>query len=191
MLDNGSQVTLYDSAGNEVAAPPVGSYLLPISIRQTAASEAGVTVWSMRNGATYTCNVKSIHLVMGFDGTASLGAVELSYCIQRFSTATPSGGTALTAIKKRSADGASSIADARYLDTGLTVTSVVFETDAIVLGLPGTATGICVPFNIPLEIPGQKYGTFDLAVNEGLCIRLKTAAIVGQELSGFIQWDER
>jgi len=185
-----ARVTLYDSAGNEVNSPPVGSYILPVNIRQTAATAANATVWAMRNGATRTVFIREINLSLGFDGTAA-ATTTCRYGFQRFTAATPTAGTALTAIKRRAAYDVSTIADARFVDTGLTTTSVVFETDFAVIGLPISVTSVNRSVCITFEGAGERYDSFELAPNAGLAIRLNVAAVIGLSLNGFISWDER
>lgn len=186
-----ARVTLYDSAGNKLLLDtPTGAYMLPVNIRQSAATAANATVWAMRNGATKVMSIRRLRLAMMFDGTAA-ATTTLKYTIQRFSAATPTAGTALTVIKKRSSYGASTVADARFLDTGLTTTSVTFETDAHILALPISVTSGNAFYDIQFGRANEPYGDFELAVNEGLCIRLLNTAVVGQGLVGGVEWDER
>lgn len=184
-----SRVTLYDSLGNEINAQPSGAYMLPVNIRQTAASAAGLVVWAMRNGSTKTVLVRRMPLVMAFDGTAA-ALTTPRYALQRFTTATPTGGTVLTAIKKRTTYPTSAIADARFLDSGLTTTGMTFETDAAIFGLPIAVTNAAIRYDLTSEM-GQRYDSFELGANEGLCIRLNTATVIGVSLLGYVAWDEK
>lgn len=185
-----ARVTIYDSAGFEVQAPPVGVYLLPVNVRQTAATAANSVVWAMRNGASRTLTVKQINVTVDFDGTLA-ALTTPRYGVQRFTIAAPTGGTALVPIKKRSTYSASTVADARFLDTGLTLGAMVFETDAMVFGVTASVTGgnSLRPFDF--TVSGERHSGFELAPNEGLCIRLNTAAVIGVSLTGFVGWDER
>lgn len=172
---------------NDRRVQPVGAYMLPIFIRQTAATAGGATVWAMRNGGALKAFLRRIFLVASFDGTAA--ASHSQWEIERFSAATPTTGTALTIVKKKSAGIASTVADARFLDTGLSVTSVVFESPFIWVGNPrqnGATSEFVFPYNRDLE--DQEDFTLDL--NEGLAIRLTTAAVIGDSIRGYIEWDE-
>src|SRR3990167_1796754 len=112
-----ARVTLYDSSGNELQKPPAGGYLLPIRVRQTAATASG-TVWSMRAlTAGKKVYVRRIVVNCMFDGTAAASTSQ--YNLLRFRTATPTAGTALTVVKRDTADPTSIVTDARFLDTGL------------------------------------------------------------------------
>lgn len=181
--------TLYDPSGNALHPVPVGAYALPVNIRFTAAIAAASTVWTVRNGTTYPMYITRIYLEVGFDGTPA--ASTQYYELRRFTTATPSGETALTAIKKKSSYGASTIADARETDSvssaALTVTSVVFETAFAVLANPrqNGATNI-----LRLEFVPWSGNPFVLAVNEGLCIQIINASVIGDSIAGTVEWYE-
>src|SRR5579859_81632 len=137
-----AHVTAFDSAGNEIDKPSVGSYLAQINVRQTAATALGNVVWAMRNpvGSTITAYIRHLNLTVAFDGTAA-AATTVRYELERFSAATPTGGTALTIVKKRNSYGASGITDIRFLDTGLTTTGLVFEAPFVVVGTPISVSG--------------------------------------------------
>lgn len=182
--------SLYDSAGNLVTYAPTGAYVLPINIRQTAATAAAATVWAMRyvTGALVV-KLKKIRLSIGFDGTAAAGT-SLGYQLMRFSAATPTAGTAITVIKKRTAYAGSVVTDARFLDTGLTVAGVVFETAFDINKIPASVTGVTQTMFIDFVEPANRFGEFDLASGEGLAIQLERTAIVGQTLDGYVEWVE-
>ena len=183
------RATLYDAAGNALIPAPSGSFMLPINVRQTAASAAASTVWTVRNGASKTMRLRRLFAAVVFDGTAA-AATTLKYALQRFSAATPTGGTALTAVKKRTTYSASTIADARFLDTGLTTTGVTFETDAAILPIAVSVTAQTAVMDVYFERTAELHSTFELAANEGLALRLNTAAVIGMGIDGFLEWDE-
>lgn len=184
-----ARVTLYNSLGEEQSEAGELAFYLPVYIRQTTTTGAGTatgTVWAMRNGATKVIELKKFMLTLGFDGTAA-AATSRSYSIARFSAAAPTGGTSILAniVKQSTAQTASTIADARYLDTGLTPGAMVFEAPFATIEIPISVTGGVVPFNIDF---GDKYPK--LLANEGICIYLEQTATAGQTISGMIQWDE-
>lgn len=184
-----ARVTQYDTSGNTVFyAAPVGAYLLPIQVRQTAATSAASTIWAMRNSTTISVYIKKIVVNTSFDGTpaASTGA----YNFLRFNTATPTTGTALTVVKKSNSYGASNVTDARFLDTGLSVTSVVFETSFMQVGVARQNGSTQVMQSI-FDLSGYRNQPFILAPSEGLCIQLNVTAVIGDSIAGYVEWDER
>lgn len=159
-------------------------YSLPVSVRQSATTSSGSTVWAMRNAAASVkiVTIEQIKLRCTFDAGTPLTRKTLTYEIKRFSTATPSGGTALTPILLDTLGASTAVTDARVLDTGLTMTSVVLETASDVIACPAVE-GASVEFlnNMP----------FKLGAGEGLAITLGSNALVGQGVSGNIVWAER
>lgn len=161
-------------------------YSANVNIRQTAATTAGNTVWAMRNPAASTVSlvIEKISLKMDFDSTDPVSAKLLRYGFYRFSTATPSGGTTITAIKASNLAAASG-ADIRFADTGLTTTSVVFESAPFAVVACPAVKGTVVYYE-----RGDVYTK--LAAGEGLAIRLETVdATIGQGLTGEIVWSIR
>lgn len=184
---NAARATGYDSAGTELLPPPTGVYMLPFGIRYSAALAAAGKVWAMRNGSTKTVYITRIQLSASFDGTGA--ATTVIYQFMRFSTATPTGGNAQTVIKKNSSYPASAIADAR-LTTGaalLTVTSVVFESPFADLGCQHQIGGNSI---LDLNFGEHPSRCFVLGANEGLAINLLTATVIGDAMSGVIEWYE-
>lgn len=162
---------------------PTNQYCAPVRIRQNAATASGGTVWAMRfsSSATRKFYLQSMHLTATFDAATPLGRSLQSYDIMGFSNATPTSGTAITVV---SMDGgaASSVTDARFLDTGLTTTSVSFGTAFSTISVPA-AEGAVSPYvrdSVGLA----------LSAGQGLAIRLNGAAVVGQGLSGEVCWLE-
>lgn len=186
------RATLYDSAGFEVRKPGT-SYLLPINLVFDNAMGAGETVWAMRyvTGAL-TVKIRRIRLVAGFNGTAA-AATSVAWRFKRFDSATPTGGTAITVVKKRTAYAGSVVTDARFDSTGttgLTVAGLVFGSEWHVISLPASVTNGVVSQTIDLVLPGERFGEFDLASGEGLAIQMDTASIAGNTLTGSVEWDE-
>lgn len=160
-------------------------YSAPVNIRQTALTSAGATVWAIRSAiaATVVVHIKQIDLILGFDSSTPAMRGTFRYDFVRFSTATPTGGTAISVAQMYSGTTGTQIADARFLDTGLITTGVVFNPPFLTVGCPTTdATAVFYQRNnIPVLLgPG-----------EGLCIRLNVLATIGQSLTGEIIWAER
>lgn len=179
-----------DDQGGLVNEVPDGSYLLPVQVRQTATTAANATVFAMRNtSSAKTCFIKKIHLVAAFDGTAAASTSRYELC--RFSAATPTAGTAITVIKKKSSYSASNVTDARFVDTGLTTTSVTFEMAFAFVAAQRQVSATSV-YTIDFNMGGDEaYDDFTLAPGEGLCIRLGVTAVIGDSITGYVEWDER
>lgn len=161
-------------------------YSFPFAIRQSAATAANSSVLSMRNAAasTRTVFIENMTINMDFNAATPVTRTLQTYVFQRFTTATPTGGTALTAGKRDSADAASQVTDIRFLDTGLTTAGVVFDTNSI--------TGIACPtFGTFGQFMDEGNVAIKLLPGEGLIVRLGVVAVVGQEISGIIRWSER
>lgn len=186
-----------DTAGNPVNPIPTGSYMLPFGYRHSAATTAGQTIFAMRNtsGGSVVARIRRIMAILAFDGTAA-AATSMRYAFMRFSTVTPSGGTAVHAniAKKRSSYGTSVIGDARYrVDnaSGLTVTGVAFESPFATLMLPISVTSGNLVVPLQFVIPNQNHSLLELAPGEGLAIQVDTTnAVIGLSLGGNIEWDE-
>lgn len=162
-----------------------GYYCVPVQIRQSAASAANTTVFTIRNPAasTKTVVIESMNLIGTFDSGTPITRTLLRYSLHRFSTATPTGGTAETVIKLNNSNAATQVTDVRFLDTGLTTTGVVFENPFSIIGIPAT-DGAIVQYK-------KETTPLILAPGEGFCIRLNVAAVIGQGISGEIAWSER
>jgi len=159
-------------------------YSAPINVRQTAATASGATVWAMRNPAasTKTVYIERIEMLLGFDMGTPIGRSLQRYDLVRFSAATPSAGSAITVVPADSSASASAVTSVRFLDTGLTTTSVVFENPMATISCPAT------------DQTTTKYKRFvpiKLSAGEGLCFRLNVAAVNGQSMAGEIIWSER
>lgn len=160
-------------------------YSLPVNIRQSTTTAANTTVWAMRNasGSPKQVVIEKIQLSMAFDAGTPLGRSLQRYEVRRFNTATPTGGTALTPVQMDLLAPATVVTDARAVDTGLSVTSVVFDNSFFVISCPATDATVVqyVRTGIPMK----------LAAGEGLAIRLNVAAVAGQSICGEVTWSER
>jgi len=154
-----------------------------INVRQTGTTSADEPVWAARHSATSTklITITKIYCAVSFDGTAA--ASTSRYSIERFQAATHTGGTAITAALKGSGQAATQMTDIRFLDTGLTDTSVTLLGEFAIIGCPRGATGQSVPFVLMRPIV--------LNPGEGLQITLQAAAVIGDGLGGYVEWDEQ
>lgn len=182
-------VTLYDSGGAEIHPVPSASFMAPINIRQTATTAAQSTVWYLNAAGALGLYIRRLVLQVGFDGTAAASTVR--YDLLRYGTAVCSGGIAITPIKKSTANATATTATAGFADTGVTVTSVVFETAFATLACPISVTSRSSVYPINLVTPAQRFGEIVIASGQGLAIQLTVTAVVGQTITGYVEWDEK
>lgn len=170
----------------------VRGYQLPIFIRQTAASIAGVVVWSMRNLGPGTQRrplyLRRFQVNVMFDGTPA--ASQAQYQLKRFRTATPTAGTAVTVVKQNTDDGATVVTDARFLDTGLTVAGVVSDAPIMTMGGPRALGSTWYGREWPGMLSAQGSGALIIKPDDGLLIDLGQAAVIGDGIQGWMEWDE-
>jgi len=169
-------------------------YFANILLRHTVADAAGSAVWAMHVPATSrkALILKRILPRIGFDGTAA--AAHVGYDFWRFTGADPTTGTTVPRIKGKSTYPNSVIADANIQQKSgvLTLTGVVFEAGPFAaLIIPVGMTGIEGSENLAFSEDEPK--ALHLKPGEGLAIRVAAgfAAVIGQSLSGFVEWDER
>lgn len=161
-------------------------YVAPINMRATGGVAANSTIWSIRAGGTTPLNIRRIVLFAAFDGTAASSSA--IYELMRFDTATPSGGTPITAVPLDLGSAASTAANIQQSPTmaALTVTGVNFHTPLM--------TGAACPRGATGSVVAEEYAFEEapivLRANEGLAIQISAAAVAGDVLGGFIEWEE-
>jgi hypothetical protein len=158
-----------------------GNMIVPVGLvgRQTGTPAADSVIWAIRNTGTLAWRLRRLHLCATFDGTAA--ATTALYRLGRLAAATPSGGTAIVPIL-RSADETLPTYDAREAVAGLTVTNVTFDAGAIVLACQRQVSASnALDIGLPTSMV--------IAAGAGLCIRLSAAAVVGDCLAGFVEFD--
>lgn len=131
---------------------------------------AGSTVFAMRHAAAPTRDVYVTGIQAQFAATVAFTtASQQLFALERFSTATPSGGTAYTGMKHDTGSAASGLGDIRAATTAaLTVTSVVFDGNTV--PLLGTASPV-VSSTIVGPYLDFSQSPIRLRAGEGLCIR--------------------
>ena len=182
---NAFPVQLYDASGNAITQPYLGEYYLAQSIPQfTAALAANTAVWAIRNGATRKMKLIITEATMGFAGTAAASSMQMS--IRRFTTATPTGGTALTTLvtPEDSAMSATTIADARCATAaaGLTTTGAVIGNPIFVGVVPRSVTGAVFNFEMSRDLV--------LNPNEGVLVQYDTVGVIGDVVGITMYWGE-
>lgn len=195
-----ARVTLYDTGGLALS-PAYSIFMAPIHCVPSGTLSNGQTYWSMRNTGTKTVFLRGMTLNLSFaTASATVTATRSHYEFCRFATATPTAGTAVTVVKRRNSDPATSVGDVRFLATGLTTTGATFETASLIVAINNvnastTVVGghICVTQQIDLTNGGEE-GRIVLAPGEGFCIRANSTwglPSVGSAIIGSIWWDER
>lgn len=153
-----------------------------------AALAANTTLMAMRNGATKTVYINRLRLSFtpATVGTSALVAGSIAW--QRFTTATPTLGTARTVAKKRTSYATSTIADVRDSNAALTVTGVVFSDIFAEIKIPLMTTGGLLICDLHLD----DNDPIILQANEGICLRTTVACPATQtwQYSYAIEWHE-
>lgn len=201
-----ARVTLYDSLGRELIPVPTGEYMSYIETRHTGAAAAGSTIWNFRGPPTSKAYIRKISGAIGFDGTALTTSGTLRYGFYLGTgAASPTGGTARTAIKKSSTFGAATAVDIRndLTGAGLTTAGITYATDPFrVIGLPvfsiltatvatNSSSGTYIPFEMNFSNAGERDSRLIIASAEHVAIRVQTvAAIIGLTCMGWIEWAE-
>lgn len=173
----------YNAAGQPTfeATNWTGIYATRIEIVPSTLT-TGTTYFTMRNTGARTVSLVSFEVQGSFTGTAA--ASRSVFEIGRFTTATPTGGTALTPVKLRTSYGTSSVGDMRFAPGGLTTTNVVFESPVALIPIANQLT-----WNLLFDLNASVAG-FELATNEGFYIRANTAIVSGAALHGHLLWAE-
>jgi hypothetical protein len=188
---------LYDSNGNAIfPVAPTGAYLSNINVRHTAADVTASVVWAMTNpsGSGKSVYIRNIRGRVTFDGTA-VAATSLGYEFIRYSgNVSPTTGTTVPRIKKKTTQGASVVQDINIQQKSgiLTLASAVFEAAPFnVVRLPIAVTNGIASFDLDFAVAGLPYEGVEILAGEGLAIRLNTAAVIGLAIAGSVEWEER
>lgn len=160
-------------------------YLSRINVRHTSATAANSLVWALTNPSASAKSVfiETIHAAVSFEEITLLTAATLRYDLLRFSSGTPTGGSALSPVKCLNSNPTSAVTDIRSAAAGLTSGGIVRETAWAVIGCPGVQ-GCLREFVF-------KEAAFVLAPGEGFGFSLNVTAAAGLVLSGFVLWGER
>lgn len=174
---------LVDASGRKIASGENYSVLVDLAPATTLTD--GTSYFFMKTTGAKTALIRKVELTASFTGTAA--ASVSSYRIERFTGTTPTGGTALTPVKKKNTYSASTIT-AGFLNTGLTTSGTTIEPSFVRLShMNQLAT-------VPIDLNFTEFGEgsyFCLDVGEGLLIRANGALVAGTRLTGAIFWAER
>jgi len=140
-----------------------------------AALAASTVLASLRHGTSATTNLYLTRLRVTINPStvgASAG-IPGQIAWQRFTAATPSGGTARTPARKDLSTGsATQVADVRDNNAALTVTGVNFGDVCVIHPIPNFTTGGAVEFITDLD----EDEWIRLAAADGICLRTQVAA---------------
>ncbi len=174
----------YEPSGAARRVAPVGAYMVPLNIDMTVAVAATNLVWALTNNGTKNVYVTRLCLHTGFAGTAAV--TQALWELLRFTAGPPTGGTAITVIKKKTTYPASSVGDVRVNGgAALTLGTAVLDTAFLQLS---TARQLQAGNDLVLSLEEQE--RILIAPGEGLGFALGVAAVVGDFVAGSIHWIE-
>ena len=162
-----ARVTPYTTLGNEVY-PAANQFIVAGNAAAVVAASLGAdtTLMSMRNGSSKSLYITRLKLHLAVATIGANGGVPGSIGWMRFSTATPTGGTARYPAAKN-LKYFSTVSDVRDSNAALTVTSVVFGGVLAQTVIPNMTGGAPSPawdipmFEDPIIIPADG----------GICLR--------------------
>jgi hypothetical protein len=188
------RVSDYDDAGNSLVPAELFRGSVAIVVRQSTNTSAGACVWGLRNSSsTRTINVDRLLVSYSFDGTGATTNMRYEF-IKGTGVTAFSGGSVVTPSSYKTSL-ASTAADTRVLDTGLTTTGITAGATLAVSGwnrLTGSATqsgtfsGV---FTVLDQVVGL--GPLELAQNEILCLRQLATSVAGDTVLGSATFIER
>ena len=181
---NALPVTVYRIDGSELEQTFLAEFYASVNIPQfTAALAANSAIFAIRNGTTRRVKLSLAEISLGFAGTAAASTMQLS--IRRFTTATPTSGSAVTIVQEDTANAtATSIVDARCATAAaaLTTTGVVVSAPIFVALCPRSVTGAVFNYEMQRDLV--------LNVNEGLIVQYDTAGVIGDAVAVTCYWGE-
>lgn len=175
--------------------PAAGGFYTVAGVSGTAAIAAALasdtTLMSMRMApaSTRKAYITKVRIQMATLTAGAAGGVPSVLGIQRFATATPTGGTARTVQLLGPTKGsASDITDVRDNNAALTVTSVVFGQEAGWSITPTNGVGVSL-----LEWIFEPVAPLELGAGDGICLRTRRVgpATATWNFSYTVHWFER
>jgi hypothetical protein len=159
------------------------SYAISLDIVPTTLAD-GTVYWAMRNNGTRTIYLKRVSLQQGFTGVAA--ASRSSFNLLRF-TGSPSGGATMPSVKKISTQPTAGVLTAAA--AGLTSSGMTF--DAGIFHRVSSPNQLNTQTNVDMDYGTNEAAQFNLAPNEGICLRASGPVVSGVFISGSIGWHER
>lgn len=171
-------------------------YYLPIAVRQTAATASTAVVWEILNppSSLRRVHLRRLFVNVMFDGTSA--ASQSQYQLSRFRSTTPAAGSAQTVVKQIVSDatvGKDSVVTSRFLDTGLTVAGIAVDAPGASFGAPRTQGASCqynMDYPAAEAVGDTLKGQLVLEPGDGLALVLGVAAVIGDGIQGWVEWDE-
>jgi hypothetical protein len=191
-----ARIAPYNSAGADPFVTPLGSYSLQIPMTPFAATviSAGNYCFALQNGWAARMRFRSMEFLSAFNGVAEATTSKFHLCKFYGGGGTFTLGTNIFPAPKRGAYPPSSIWDSRYIlstAAGLTAPGgLQIGQPFAVFGAPRSANNLLASSGNRFVMKFQPGSPFDLDPGEGLAIRCNVAAVAGDSLVGFIEWDE-
>lgn len=207
--NNGAHVTPYNSGGSELGTagnpivitpvnppphPATGGFYSVCGYTGTIAAgiAANTSLMSMRfsSSSTRIAYVKKMRVDIAVITVGATGLIPTPFGLQRFTSATPSGGSAFTpANLNESLDSATDMTDVRANASALTVTSVVFGSviDQVAVPVFISGSGPAYTWNIQPTYP------IVLQAGDGLALRIQSVGPATQTwmFSFVAEWEEK
>lgn len=192
MISSGGVTRIIDSNNQEVyyPEPAIGRFVLPINVYQGNTTPVnGSCVWMMYNSGSSDVYVRHLHLISLYAGATVSGQV-VKYMLCKFSGSEILGGnTSFIPVPKIGNSGSSVTCKQDTAGQALSTGSVSFGNDFLVVGIAAAnAAGNYMSHRYDLadeRDPGLK-----LLPGEGMTIRLGNQSVVGQGISGMIEFGE-
>jgi hypothetical protein len=139
------------------------------AIAATLATDTSLMTARFAAASTRKAYVYKVRVMMGAVTAGAAGGVPTVLGLQKFSTATPTGGTARTPARLGPSKGsATDMTDVRDNNAALTVTSVVFGDEIAWSMVPNASTNVS-----PAEWIVEPQAPIELAAGDGLCLRTR------------------
>jgi len=140
-------------------------------IAVSLAADTSLMAMRFASGSTRRAYITKFRLLGVVHTAGAAGGIGTILRLQRFTTATPTGGTARTPNELHEAEGtATDMTDVRDNNAALTMTSVVFGTAVAVSHMPNSSTNVA-----PVEWIVEPRYPIVLAPGDGLCLRTLNA----------------
>jgi hypothetical protein len=160
---------------------PETEYSLALNITAATLTD-GTSYFTLKNTGTNVMRLHSLLMLLSFTGTPA--ATRSLYSLQRFTGATPTGGTAVTPAKRDSSNATAAGVDARHNSgNGVTTTGVTFGDVLLLSGHASSAADVVIN-------PALENAPLILRPSEGLAVRANGAVISGSIITLNLAWRE-
>jgi hypothetical protein len=161
----------------------------PAVVAAALAANTSLMTARLAVASTRKAYITKLRIFLAVPTPGAAGGIASMLAVQRFTTATPTGGTARTVARIGPTKGsATDMTDVRDSNAALTVTSVVFGD---IIG--GTLTPVSGVSTTPMEYIFEPNAPIELAAGDGICLRTQTAgpATATWVFSYVMEWFER